>query len=413
MSAKQGRLFDDLPMPEGMANLVKIAGSTRQLDPEQRHFNRLTDQVRRRREELRLWQERFDRLRQRVTSELLPLIEQMRVAQIGLVKRIDALLSDPAAAGRLTRRRRESLEAYLVHLINPLLEECDDPELKAIHARHSPFSQEEESELTRELAEALLSEMFGADALDGFAGGTLEDMVEHAYARHEQKQSARPATKRATAKAQALAEAQQEADHALREVYRKLASQLHPDRTTDPHEHQRRTELMQKVNTAYEKRDLLGLLTLQLECEQLDADRLAELPQARIQRFNHALREQIRTLDEEKKELIELIATGLQTSTHFITRNPPEMLDHVLDHRLEQARATLCTLQERIDALTEPQRHKTILDEIASEMEALEYETAMRLGIKMDWNEDGPPVTPKAPHPARSSPSKKRRKKKK
>ncbi|MDW8324241.1 MAG: hypothetical protein RMK60_09090 [Burkholderiales bacterium] len=33
MSAKQGRLFDNLPMLEGMTNLVQIAGPTRQLDP--------------------------------------------------------------------------------------------------------------------------------------------------------------------------------------------------------------------------------------------------------------------------------------------------------------------------------------------------------------------------------------------
>jgi curved DNA-binding protein CbpA len=42
----------------------------------------------------------------------------------------------------------------------------------------------------------------------------------------------------------------------VREVFRKLASELHPDRETDPAEHARKTELMQRVNQAYKAGDL-------------------------------------------------------------------------------------------------------------------------------------------------------------
>ena len=46
----------------------------------------------------------------------------------------------------------------------------------------------------------------------------------------------------------------------IREVYRKLAGALHPDRESDPQERERKTALMQRVNQAYAKNNLLQLL---------------------------------------------------------------------------------------------------------------------------------------------------------
>jgi len=65
-------------------------------------------------------------------------------------------------------------------------------------------------------------------------------------------------------------QAAQGGTRAVREVFRKLASELHPDRETDPAEHARKTELMQRVNQTYKAGDLLALLELQLSIEQID-----------------------------------------------------------------------------------------------------------------------------------------------
>ena len=62
-------------------------------------------------------------------------------------------------------------------------------------------------------------------------------------------------------------------ERAVREIFRKLASALHPDRETDPGERARKTALMQRANVAYAANDLLGLLELQFEVDQIDASR--------------------------------------------------------------------------------------------------------------------------------------------
>ncbi|WP_341888453.1 hypothetical protein [Variovorax sp. YR752] len=46
----------------------------------------------------------------------------------------------------------------------------------------------------------------------------------------------------------------------MRDIFRKLASALHPDRETDAQQRKVKTALMQKANQAYAANDLLALL---------------------------------------------------------------------------------------------------------------------------------------------------------
>lgn len=120
-----------------------------------------------------------------------------------------------------------------------------------------------------------------------------------AHAAREAQRAKRRKTPKQTA-AQARAEAEQaESSKSIREIYRKLASALHPDRATDPHDQERKTALMQRVNHAYAKRNLLQLLELQLEIEQIDRHAIAGLGEARLTRYNGILDEQLRELDRE------------------------------------------------------------------------------------------------------------------
>jgi hypothetical protein len=80
-----------------------------------------------------------------------------------------------------------------------------------------------------------------------------------------------------------------EPSQSVRDIYRKLASVLHPDRETDPTERERKTALIQRANQAYGRNDLLELLTLQIETEQIDAGALADIPEARLRHYNDVL----------------------------------------------------------------------------------------------------------------------------
>jgi len=79
----------------------------------------------------------------------------------------------------------------------------------------------------------------------------------------------------------------------MREIYRKLASALHPDRETDARQREEKTALMQRVNQAYAANDLLALLELQLQIEQIDASHIANASAQRLKHYNKVLGEQL------------------------------------------------------------------------------------------------------------------------
>jgi len=103
---------------------------------------------------------------------------------------------------------------------------------------------------------------------------------------------------------QLAAEAREQVEQAelslsIREVYRKLASALHPDRETDPQERERKTTLMQRANQAYSKNSLLQLLELQLELEHIDQSVINNIGEDRLKHYNKILKEQVGELDHE------------------------------------------------------------------------------------------------------------------
>src|SRR6185437_902785 len=97
------------------------------------------------------------------------------------------------------------------------------------------------------------------------------------------------------------------ANQPLRGLFRDLALALHPDRVHDPEEKARRTEVMKEISRAYGEGDLARLLDLKrvwlaggTVTENVDeTDRRC----ANAERMNAGLRDQLRELREELKEL--------------------------------------------------------------------------------------------------------------
>jgi predicted RNase H-like nuclease (RuvC/YqgF family) len=56
----------------------------------------------------------------------------------------------------------------------------------------------------------------------------------------------------------------------IRELYRKLASILHPDKEHDPEVRAEKTELMKKLNNAYRDNDIETMMNMQVELTQSD-----------------------------------------------------------------------------------------------------------------------------------------------
>ncbi len=369
--ATQPSLFDDLPPVTPGPALVAIAGSRAALSKAQTTFNQLIERIERRRQLLAHWRAGAERLIQRQQTEMLPLAAEVTQAQAALALKIHAILSGPPRAGeKLGRKQREKLIDLINELIEEVLEVGPRADIEAIHDLYGEMSLDDKRELEMSLAESMMSSLLGKKAVRGHDAKTAEDLLEQLAPQLRQaqqqaeeqqvererkladKRAAKQAAKRAAggdaahaaAPAQSSkAQAAKEASQSVRDVYRKLVSALHPDRASDSADQARRTGQMQRANQAYEAQDLLSLLSLQIEIEQIDANHLEGISDARLAHYNQVLREQLAQLEAEVLQWIEPFVV----STAYVDlKNPPT------PEGAEQSyEETLAALREQRDQL--------------------------------------------------------------
>lgn len=346
----------------------------------QQSFAQLVGKIEVKRELLKQWQACETRYHQRVAAEMQPLQVKLRAGQRQMIDLVDDMLSRPGPGRRLTRLERAKLEQLLLNLVTGLLDGRDDQVLEALHDKYSGVSHRQVRQSQMKMTEAMLNDVLGLDVEAGAT--TPEELLERARKQMEERveEQARQKdeweNKRAAGQSrasQARAEAAQarrdqaarEISQSLREVYRKLASALHPDREPDAEARQRKTLMMQRVNQAYADDDLLTLLGLQLEIEQIDAAHLANIPPQRLAHYIQILREQLVDLEFEIKRCTEAFRLD-------VWRGPvltPASVDRHLTANIEELRLHVRMLQYDLKAFRDPRELRATLKAYALEQD--------------------------------------------
>lgn len=275
----------------------------------QKAFNKLIQQIEKKREQLFSWETAIPPYQKQYVEELLPLIDRTGELQCKMVQTLDQAMTQKG----LTKTERRILSDLITNLAGQLLAERDDAELKAIYNRHSGSDYDDEEAANRDGMMSMLEDLLGVELDDDLDLNSPEDMLKvHAQmqekqAQHAADREARDAKKKKSAR-QIAKETQQQAEEqqvslSIREVYRKLASALHPDRETDPQERERKNALMQRANQAYARKNLLELLELQLEIEHINQNALNNISEDRLKHYNKILKEQLFELDQAIEQL--------------------------------------------------------------------------------------------------------------
>lgn len=172
-----------------------------------------------------------------------------------------------------------------------------------------------------------------------------ERLHEAMQAEAAQRESAQARKKKNPTPAQRKAGQQQEdADTVLRQVYRQLASALHPDRERDPAEHQRKTALMSQANAAYAKQDLMALLHLQLRIAQADTQALLQQPEERIAAMSLLLKQQAAELESELLARQQHLQQEFELA--FYQQPTATTLRHELDLQAQDLEEALAQMEE-------------------------------------------------------------------
>ena len=279
------------------------------LSKSQKLFNTLVKKIEANRHDLAEWQATMDIYRQKVASDYKPLLDKFRGLQAAMVLALDQAMD----RHKLTKPERRFVADVICDVAEALIAQSDDAVMKAIYNKHSDIDFDAQEAAAAKSMQAAMSQMFGVEIDGAVDVSSPQDVLDQVklhlekeqlleMERQDEAQHQRSQRKK-TAKQQAREDRQkaesEQTSQSIREVYRKLVSALHPDRESDPAERARKTGLMQRVNQAYDKKDLLLLLELQLELEHIDAATIAGLSEDRLKHFNKILKDQLAELEQE------------------------------------------------------------------------------------------------------------------
>ena len=275
----------------------------------QKTFNALIKQIEQGRAQLAAWEAVETPYKQKYATELMPLFKDSEELQIKMLRCLDNAFTQ----GNLSKAERRKLAALITDTTQELLLTRDDDEIKAIFNKHSDVDYDDAEAANQAELKSTLEDVFGFELDDDLDLNSPESILEHAQKKFLEQQAQEDVAhkawqeqraKRKKSPKQLAAEAREQVEeqqlrHSIREIYRKLASALHPDRESDPQERERKTALMQRVNQAYDKNNLLLLLQLQLELEQIDQAHINNVSEDRLKHYNKILREQLTELQHE------------------------------------------------------------------------------------------------------------------
>ncbi len=314
--------------PASNTQIDLAQAATQAQTPEHKRFHALMGKIAQAKTRLARWHAELPQFSRLYEAGARPLLRELLEQRRNWAFELEALM----AAQHWNKADAETLSELICSLCEGLLGTSEgepDPELKALFNRHSDIDYDAQEQAELNTLKGMLEEMGDLDLGDG-PPKSAEELMARAREQMAQKQRAqqqggrgpepaddaapgsegdpfaepppRRKNKRASAAEKKAEQDAQRISQTVREVYRKLASALHPDRAEagiSTAALAERTALMQRANSAYKANDLLSLLELQLAIEQVNVTQAANMAAAQVRHFNKVLAEQLRELEQE------------------------------------------------------------------------------------------------------------------
>jgi len=357
---------------------ISAAEAGTALTPPQKRFNTLLRQIAQALQTLAAWHDCVAMYRQAHAQVLLPLKTELMAAR----KQWAFALDEQLGRGGWTKAERHTLVELVCDAAGELLQaRDDDEELKALFAKHAEVDFDTERQQMVRAMKDMTEAVTGLDLGDDEGLQTDADLLERMQqelhkraAADEAERSAKSERRRKSAAQQRREAEAQQATQSVREIFRKLASALHPDRETDASQREAKTALMQKVNHAYAAGDLLALLELQLQIEQIDAGHVAGASAQRLKHYNKVLGEQLEGLRSEIAgvEMGFCIEFGLEPGWSM----NPKKLGPLIEQNSRQLRAELAEQQREMRMLADVAATKRWLKRQRQLLRQAEYDFA-------------------------------------
>lgn len=313
-------------------------------------------------------------------QSVTPLQKRHSQAMRELVRHLDARLGGKA----LTAGQRETARQLLCSLARTLAQD-GDADMITLHDRHHPQSlaelERERADALRAQLEAALGEPLGAEHENASTDEVLRAGMERLRRAMEDEQAQRrEATEKRKAKkkpsaVQAAVQAQlDDATTSLRQLYRQLASALHPDREPDAQARLTKTALMSEANAAYERKDLVALMQIQQRAALADPLAAAQMGDDKLAALTRLLKQQVADLERERAGRNDQLAAEFQVPSGFGVT--PGTLQMVLQDQVNELDEALALMQDDLQRVQSDAGLKRWLTEQRNAMKRQQREQA-------------------------------------
>lgn len=361
----------------GEITLGDQAAGQPQLSKEQKKFNKILGEIDKGRRSLADWNAASAEFRQSLWAFVEPLDAESLSLRGQIIASVDKALEGELPGRTFGSRQRAELEEIVWAEAADLFNATGEERWRKIYDKHMPKFEETMKEEMRSAAEemrAMFEGEMGLDMGDIDENASPEEWLARAQAaqrealgkQREGSAASSGSGKRAGSGKKAQQEERAEAaagkmSQSIKEVYRKLASALHPDRAHGEIAPERQAELMARVNEAYDKKNLLVLLEVQLEIEQIDQKHIAQFSEEKLALYNKVIAGQLEELREERMQ-----AEGAfkqEFGIPFYAWVGPADLAGLLEQYKEKAIQDVADLREEAAALVNTEAVKAWLKE--------------------------------------------------
>jgi hypothetical protein len=302
MSTSSIQPFVDSNRNQGIA--VQIKKDKDVLSPDQTAFNKLTKRIENLQKKIITSTQWADKLNHLYNTTVLPKITALGENKIQLAQ----LLHQKRTLVKFSNAQNEKLDQTIFDLLDDAFSVVEpDEATTALYNSYSDSSYDEElkeqEKKMREGVEAMMKRKFGVDV-------DMSHLNENNFHEFEQdlfkkvndaklKTKERKKTKKQLEKEAIEKQKEELKSKSIRSIYLSLTKILHPDTEQDELLRQEKEEVMKRVTVAYENRNMMELLQIEMQWISKHENTLQKLDDSIIKTYILLLKDQVQELESE------------------------------------------------------------------------------------------------------------------
>jgi len=309
----QTSLFEEQEENQEKGLKIVVKGE-KPLSKNQQTFNKLIKRIETLEHDIESEQEKLIRLLEYYRKEIKP--HEVRNADFNI--KLAMALGNATKIIKFTKKQQAHIAEVIVDLCDNAFRFTEpDREQEKFYNQWSETTYQEEKEYQQQEAKEdfadMVNNIYGLDinlddfddTPEGFARmqAELKARLEQAQEKEKERQEKKFKSPKQQDKAAALKLEELSRIKNIRSIYIALAKVLHPDTEADETLKAEKEEIMKKVISAYEQKDLPALLKLEMAWVHKTAEHLERLTDEKLKIYISALKEQAAELEREKLDL--------------------------------------------------------------------------------------------------------------